>query len=118
MNKIPYKIRTLVSIICFIGAFLGFFAGFYLLITQSKEVFAIVTSFMCAVLLLGSALIFMPKTKEDGTPFEAEPTPKKTPKPKRRKTPGNRYTSRSNYSFDEEEEEEDEIAAMEAVDED
>ena len=118
MNKIPYKIRTLVSIICFIGAFLGFFAGFYLLITQNKEIPSIITSFICAFLLLVSALIFMPKTKEDGTPFEVKPTPKKTPKPKRRKTPRNQYTSRSNYSFDEEEEEEDEIVAMEAVDED
>ena len=116
MNKIPYKIRILVSIICFIGAFLGLFAGFYLLITQNKEIPSIVLSFVCASLLLVSALIFMPKTKEDGTPFEVKPTPKKAPK--RRKTPLNKYTSRSNYFFDEEEEEEDEIVAMEAVDED
>ena len=118
MNKIPYKIRVLVCILSFVGAFLGFFAAFYLLIMQSKEVVSIIMCFVCAALLLVSALIFMPKTKEDGTPFEVPEKPQKEPKPKRIKKTKHKKTSSSSYSYDEEEEEEDEITAMEMVDDD
>lgn len=119
MDKVPYKTRKIIALILYFGAFLGFFGGFYLLIMHTKEVVAIIMTFLCAVILVLLAIIFMPKTKEDGTPFEVKEKPivHQSSKPRPQKMKKNK-TSSSSYSFDEEEEEEDEIIAMEMSDED
>ncbi len=117
MKKIPYKVRVLIAVLCFITALEGLFAVGYLYYISAPVVGLVGTSLTIVVCII-AGIIFAPTHKPDGTPVVSEKKPK--PKSKPSYTVYNKPTNYVKSLEDEienvEEEEEDEILAMEMLD--
>ena len=117
MNKIPYKVRVVISILCFITAVEGLCAVGYLYSVGAPTgalVGTLVTVVVCAI----AGNIFIPTHKPDGTPIvvKQKPMPKTKPRPMVYSKPIKTPHEEPQDEEDEEEEEEDEILAMEMLD--
>ena len=117
MKKIPYKVRVLISILCFVTVIEGLCAVGYLYSIGASTgalVGTLVTVIVCAIV----GIVFIPTHKPDGTPIVVKQKPMPKTKPRRMvfnkpiKTPDSEPISEE----DAEEEEEDEILAMEMLD--
>ena len=120
MKKIPYKVRVLITVLCFVTALEGLFAVGYLYYISAPVVGLVGTSLTIVVCII-AGIVFVPTHKPDVTPV----VPEKKQKPKS-KLSYTVYNKPTNYGKsledeienedDEEEEEEDEILAMEMLD--
>lgn len=113
MKKIPYKIRILIAVLCFVTAVEGLCAAGYL-ISIKAPVVSFVGIYLTVLVCIISGIIFVPTHKPDGTPIVKEK------KPKQKAKPWPMVYSKPIKTYDEqpqeEEEEEDEILAMEMLD--
>lgn len=109
MKKIPYRIRILIAVLCFVTALQGLFAIVYLYSISAPKgalVGTLITAIVCAV----AGVIFLPTHKPDGTPIinEKKPKPKAKPRPTVHNKPIKNHYEKPQEEEDEEEEEEDE----------
>ena len=117
MKKIPYKVRVLISILCFVTALEAMCAIGYIYAIGAPTV-ALVGTLITGAVCVIAGIVFIPTHKPDGTPIvvKQKPMPKTKPRhmvfTKPIKTP---YEEPINEE-DTEEEEEDEILAMEMLD--
>ena len=117
MKKIPYKIRILIAVLCFVTALEGLFALGYLY-SISAPVGALVGTLITEVVCVVAGFIFVPTHKPDGTPIVNEKKTKEKAKPRQwvYSKPIKTNYEQPQEEEDEEEEEEDEILAMEMLD--
>ena len=117
MKKIPYKIRILIAVLCFVTAVEGLCAAGYL-ISIKAPVVSFVGIYLTVLVCIISGIIFVPTHKPDDTPIvkEKKPKQKAKPRPMVYSKPIKTYDEQPQEEEDEEEEEEDEILAMEMLD--
>ena len=117
MKKIPYKIRILIAVLCFVTAVEGLCAAGYL-ISIKAPVASLVGVYLTVLVCIISGIIFVPTHKPDGTTIVNEKKPRQKPKPRPMvySKPSSVYDEEPLNEEDEEEEEEDEILAMEMLD--
>ena len=117
MKKIPYKVRMLISILCFATVIEGLCAVGYLY-SIGASIGALVGTLLTVIVCAIAGIVFIPTHKPDGTPIVVKQKPMPKTKPRRMvftkpiKTPHEEPINEE----DEEEEEEDEILAMEMLD--